>query len=169
MPALNHPQTLINVGSRSAEVDVALAPLIEALWQLGIDTEFSCQGSRFPDRPPDDPSDWGQILFPDIDDLRRFLDLFGDSGLSTSRFHLSKRGDEDPHRPTTRWLTRVLVEPAGKLGTDTFRDSDAEQARDAVQFRADIRFPSSHIAAMTRIVISVATATTPPPFALGTA
>jgi len=57
----------------------------------------------------------------------------------------------------------------GSRDPETFRSSDEAQVQDAVQFRAEIRFPSSHIAAMTRIVVSVAAATTPPPVALETA
>jgi hypothetical protein len=41
-----HPQTTIRHEWREAEVDVEIAPLILALWRLGLDTVNSCQNNH---------------------------------------------------------------------------------------------------------------------------
>lgn len=146
MSPRKHEQVVIEVDGRSAEVDVELAPLIDALWRLGIDTQYSCAGVT---HPTTGEVDWAQILFPDVADLRSFLDLFGLTELSTARFHISKRAASDP---IVRWMTRILVEPAGSYGTDVFGPTDDARANDHVQMRAEVRFPSSHIPLMTTIV-----------------
>lgn len=152
MPVLNHPQQLVTVKGRSAEVDVGLAPLIETLWRLGIGTQFSCQGNRRPDIPPTDASNWGQILFSDVEDLRRFMNLFGGTALSPRRFHISKLAPTDDQCAAMRWTSRIMVEPAGSIGTDAHLVDSAALCADHVQIRAEVRFPSSDLAAMTRIV-----------------
>lgn len=38
-----HPATVVSLGGRSAEVDLALAVLVLELWRAGIDTIHSCQ------------------------------------------------------------------------------------------------------------------------------
>lgn len=136
-----HPQRRITVGDRTAEVDAALAPLIEALWRLGIDTAFSCEGStsQGPDLPPRDEP-WGYIRFPDVADFRRFLDLFIDTELAERRFH----SDRHHRRSTT---------PSWELAIHVHRNSEfAEHDDGSVLLPARVGFPSSDIEAMTRIV-----------------
>lgn len=67
----NHPQVLVD----GVEVDERLAPLLHAMWTLGLDTQFSCQGD--PDRyVPNHPGSWdasAQIFFADIDQAIKFV------------------------------------------------------------------------------------------------
>lgn len=61
----DHEQTLISHGELEAEVDAELAEMILALWQLGVTTEYSCQGGR-------GPEDKSYILFATPEDATRF-------------------------------------------------------------------------------------------------
>ncbi|ORW33268.1 hypothetical protein AWB91_09075 [Mycobacterium paraense] len=52
------------VRAARALVDVGLAPLLEAVWQAGIETSYSCEGGADLD---------GYIAFPSVDDGVRFM------------------------------------------------------------------------------------------------
>lgn len=41
---MGHATSVVNVGRRTARIDLLLVPLIEALWRAGIGTFSSCQG-----------------------------------------------------------------------------------------------------------------------------
>ncbi|WP_156401750.1 hypothetical protein [Agromyces sp. Soil535] len=66
-----HPQ----VELYGIEVDEGLAPLLDVLWRLGLDTQYSCQGH--PDHYlPNHPSSWEaatQIFFTDVDQALKFV------------------------------------------------------------------------------------------------
>ena len=137
-----HASTTVSVGSRTADVDTELAPLIEALWRLGIDTTHSCQGTtgQGPDLPPRDEP-WGYIRFPDVEDFRRFLELFSHTELSTRRF----RSDPGNRRATSlTWERSVFINRSGA--------GDTVDETDGVRLVSIVRFPSSDIEAMSRIV-----------------
>ena len=88
---------MVTVGDRSAEIDLELVDLIEALWMLGIDTSFSCQGQFGPPHAPL-PEPWGYIMFPDVEDLRAFLVCFDNTPLSSRRF--AQRHEWNPEAET---------------------------------------------------------------------
>lgn len=129
-----------------AEVDTGLARLIESLWAIGIRTSYSCEGSceRGPDLPARDEP-WGYIQFPDVEDFRRFLDLFATTELSTRRFNT-----DVGHRRTTTptWERVVFVKRGGTRDTDT--------TDDLVSLVGRVGFPTTDIESMTRIAIGIA-------------
>lgn len=47
-----------------ADIDVAIIPVVSALWDLGIHTSFSCQG---------DPGRDASVLFPSSEEVDRFI------------------------------------------------------------------------------------------------
>jgi len=61
-----HPTVTVEVGDRCEEIDVEIAPLIELLWWMDIETMMSCQET--------DPG-MAWIEFDSVDDLLRFLNL----------------------------------------------------------------------------------------------
>lgn len=85
-----HPVREVRVGKRSADIDEMLAPLIEALWRLGIETLTCCQdaGESNADWVETLPhmdayvqarKGWAFIDFP-IDDGLRFLTAVAQAG-----------------------------------------------------------------------------------------
>jgi hypothetical protein len=66
----NHPQVL----TRGIEVDEHMAPLLNALWDLGLDTQFSCQGDERYFIPHEAllQQSRSQIVFADFDDACKF-------------------------------------------------------------------------------------------------
>lgn len=42
-PRRAHPTTQLSVAGQSAEIDVGIAPLVEALWTMGVRTDTCCQ------------------------------------------------------------------------------------------------------------------------------
>lgn len=63
-----HPTVRVTVGDREADIDEAMAPLVEGLWKLGIETQSSCQGS---------PGRRGHLTFPDPGYAAQFLNVVG--------------------------------------------------------------------------------------------
>jgi hypothetical protein len=59
-----HAKVLVRVGAVQQEIDEAVAPLVEELWQAGIDTWRTCQ---------EDEPGLALIDFPGEDNLLRFL------------------------------------------------------------------------------------------------
>lgn len=82
-----HPQTELE----GIEVDVLMAPLLRAMWSLGLDTQYSCQGD--PDRYfPHDPlfnQSRTQIVFADFDQACKFakktMELLGSAAYTEGR------------------------------------------------------------------------------------
>jgi len=60
-----HPTVTVEVGDRCADIDILIAPLIEAMWKAGINTMMSCQEAE-------PGTVW--IEFDGLTDLRNFLD-----------------------------------------------------------------------------------------------
>jgi hypothetical protein len=77
-PTDRHVQVAIQVGHRRGEVDERIAPLIEAVWRLGLDTMGSCE-----DRPQDYPRFPGMayIWFPRLKDAKRFEEVLKNAGI----------------------------------------------------------------------------------------
>lgn len=136
-----HAQRLVTFGERSAEVDAGLAPLISALWRLGIDTTFSCEGTtaQGPDLAPREEP-WGYISFRTAEDLRQFLDLFAHTELAERRF----RSDRNHRRATS---------PIWEIAITVHRFAEDETLDDGtVRLPSRVGFPSRDIESMTRIV-----------------
>lgn len=148
MGARKHEAKVVTVGDRSAEIDLELVDLIEALWSMGIDTLFSCQGSFGPAHDPK-PEPWGYILFPDVEDLRAFLVCFDDTELSGRRFAQHHEwnpatGTRTPVGPP-RWEIGATVKPPED-------DEVLEPGTPEFRFRGRIGFLQTDIVEMTRIV-----------------
>jgi len=144
----SHEARVVTVGERSAEIDLELVDLIKALWTLGIDTLFSCQGQYGPAHDPQ-PEPWGYILFPDIEDLRAFLECFDGTVLSGRRFEQRHEwnpatGTRTPVGPP-RWKIGATVRPPED---DEVLEPDAPE----FHFRGRIGFLQADIREMTRIV-----------------
>jgi len=85
-----HPVRRVTVGDQSAEIDEELAPIIEAIWRLGLRTWTSCQNqgesnADWPDLLPHlapivaGQLGWSYIDFP-IDDGLTFLTALAQAG-----------------------------------------------------------------------------------------
>ena len=61
-----HEAVIVKVGDRREEIDVMLAPLIEAIWRAGIATMMSCQETE---------PGIAWVAFDTIDDLKLFRDM----------------------------------------------------------------------------------------------
>jgi len=143
-----HEMRVVAVGDRSAEIDLELVELIEALWTLGIDTLFSCQGQYGPAHAPR-PDPWGYILFTDVEDLRAFLICFDHTPLSSRRF--AQRHEWNPEAGT-----RTPVGPPSWELRGTVSPPDIDEALEigepGFRLRGLARFPQADLAEMTRIV-----------------
>lgn len=120
------------VGEWSAEVDERLAPLIEALWTLGIRTIHSCQSSLRQLNMMRTPTEMFYVMFPDTEDLRRMLTLFVDTPY-------------DPRRLQTTWHFTLFTrhEPPGTEPSDP-----------VVGLHPSVYLASEHLAAVTAIARS---------------
>jgi hypothetical protein len=85
-----HPVRRVTVGDRSADIDEELAPIIEAIWRIGLRTWTSCQdqgesnvdwADKLPHMAPIVAAQlgWSYIDFP-IDDGLAFLTALAQSG-----------------------------------------------------------------------------------------
>ena len=90
------------MGEWRADVDERLAPLIEALWTLGIRTIYSCQSAFLKMNLMRERREMFYVMFPDTEDLRRMLSLFVDTPY-------------DPRRLQTTWHFGLFTrfEPPG--------------------------------------------------------
>lgn len=155
MGTRTHEAKVVTVGDRSAEIDLEMVEVIEALWSMDIDTLFSCQGSCGPAHDPR-PEPWGYILFPDVEGLRSFLLCFDGTPLSSRRF--AQRHEWNPAAGTRTpvgppsWELRGMVKPP---------DEDHEMLEPgAPGFRLQglARFPQADLPEITRIVCARARA-----------
>ena len=117
MATEQHQMRRVQLGDRSARVDLVLADLIELCWKAGISTDFSCQDSRPEGSPRRDL--WSYISFSDADDLRALLDAF--DGTPLAKLRCTTRFDTDPASLTisaraATWEAAVYVRP-GPAGT----------------------------------------------------
>lgn len=148
MAVRRHETRVVTVGDRSAEIDLELVELIEALWRMGIDTQFSCQGQFGPAHDPR-PDPWGYIMFPDVEDLRAFLRCFDDTALSSRRFPQRHEwnpevGARTPVGPPS-WKIGATVKPPED-------DQVLEPGAPEFRFRGRIGFLQADIEEMTKIV-----------------
>lgn len=65
-PNSKHTTVIVQVADSKAEIDEALAPLIQELWRAGITTTMSCQELE---------PEVAWIEFPSIEELFRFLNV----------------------------------------------------------------------------------------------
>ena len=123
-----HQQVTVRVAHCSAEIDEGVAPLIEALWQLGIRTVHSCQSITRTFNLMREPDERFYVMFDEVDDLRRMLGLFVDTPL-------------DPRRLITTWQFALFV-----------RGDDTQVAElPEVGLRPVVYVPVRHLAAITSI------------------
>jgi hypothetical protein len=79
-----HETVRVSVGDLSADVDVGLAGIIEALWRLGVPTRACCE-DEFSQRTQSG-SGRAYIAFDTSAEMTSFLELFEDSPLSEHRW-----------------------------------------------------------------------------------
>ena len=88
-----HPQVELEIDGRIEFVDEELAPLIAALWRLGVSTAYSCQDATPPARLVERDGErqgYVQIVFPDAEELRKLLSLLPESDLLHSAFQFPR-------------------------------------------------------------------------------
>ena len=161
-----HPTVRVDFGTRSAAIDVAMAPLVLQLWRLGIDTLACCQRR-------DDGNAY--ILFPTVAHARAFLcaalRFDGSARRSIARLHGTRslywRALDYVTHERGRWtfelqpLDRGLCEP--ELFTLENNRRAARRKRPHagvvdVDFRLTVRFPAEDIPALCRNVTRFAEA-----------
>ena len=110
-----HPVRRVTVGDQSADIDEELAPIIEAIWRLGLRTWTSCQNqgesnADWPDLLPHmapivaGQLGWSYIDFP-IDDGLTLLTTTARRSCGDSR-HTRLATLSPPHLSTGQaWLT----------------------------------------------------------------
>lgn len=107
-----HPTRPVAVGDLRADVDVEIAPLVEAVWRLGLRTLSSCQDDAW-GRPR---GGFVRLVFATFDDGAAFLDAAGRGEvlavgaplLAAARRALSGGGDD---RPAVREAHVLVTEP----------------------------------------------------------
>ena len=91
---LDHKQVRVKYRGKFIKVDEGIAPLLKAIWKLGIETTLSCQENR-------DGIAW--IEFATAEDAKAFIDI------------VSHRHDSDPHslynRIAGEWCDDDAKEP----------------------------------------------------------
>lgn len=124
-----HPQVSVQVGELLADVDEAIAPLIEALWRLGIRTVHSCQSITRTFNLMREADERFYVMFEEIDDLRRMLGLYTGTPL-------------DPRHLRTTWQLALFTRLDDTTGPAESRD---------VGLRPVVYVPVRHLEAVTSI------------------
>ncbi len=99
----DHPTRDATYKGVTVQLDLGIADLIEALWRLGINTEYSCEGSSAPGAA----AHVAYIAFPWVRDANPFLGLIEMLAPELGVAKLKKW-----HPPTTRlrgwnWIPRA--------------------------------------------------------------
>ena len=163
MPSNLHPVRRVTVGDRTAEIDEDLAPIIEAIWRLGLDTWTCCQNQgesnadwteTLPHMAPIVAAqvDWSYIDFP-LDDGLQFLTAVAQAGPRDAFYlrmvHWAAPDSWDVSaRPMDRALfdTTVESEFGLRLLLVRFPNYDrAEILRRLTAYRAGERVPPGHV------------------------
>ena len=112
-----HPQTEIY----GIEVDVEMAPLLEALWRLALDTQFSCQGDPNRYLPHQAyTGEWAsQIVFGDFEHALKFVrkttELLGHAAFLEGGFAITPMDPTDETlRAEVRFSPKLLPEVTSK-------------------------------------------------------
>jgi hypothetical protein len=147
--AIHQPEHL-TVGSQSACIDVAIVPLVRWVWELGLETRFSCQ----------DNSRYFDVSFFDAADLETaylgLLDLMegGDPCLRHRAVGLESAPDDDSsttttwhtHPADTCWDFQIWPRVRISINVPTAKDGHPEGN---LNFR--IKFPVAGLAAVTAL------------------
>ena len=140
-----HDTVVVTVGDRSAEIDVELAPIIESLWRLGIDTRACCQ-DQTADLKRRFKNPRGYILFEATDDLRRFLELLDGTAIAEHRWQnfdwSDGVGSPLVEIPPIGWSYAINVRRPGPF-------------RDGIEIGASVKFPVGDIPLMESVLLSL--------------
>jgi hypothetical protein len=140
-PHLDHKQVLIRHGDTETEVEEELAPLIQALWNAGIDTALSCQ-ENLPGIA------W--IMFPTFMDAEMFLTLVAQypelgsaENRDPERFCQTLYARVKRHGSGDNWVYRAHID-------DLARDFEPEDAPEHSKpsdmcFSLSVQFPRSDL------------------------
>lgn len=105
-----HPQSEID----GIEVDHLMAPLLRALWDLGLETQFSCQGDadHYTAHEPLLNFNRSQIVFADYDQackfVRKTMELMDSAAYSEGGIELTSQR-------WTRWMAPLFARQYGSL------------------------------------------------------
>ena len=137
-----HPQVCL----RGVQVDEAMAPLLEMLWNNGLGTDFSCQGDTWTSRARATPEaglrdeNSAMVVFRYIDDAYSFLTT------TVRRVGLQAVGLQEgfslsPMRPHTTLVAQICGQKE-RLDLDLRQGNDGPFS-DHARLRAVVRFPRS--------------------------
>ena len=144
-----HLQTLVEVNDLRAEIDTALAPLIEAIWQLGIRTEYCCEDQGWVPENAESKCNWSYVIFSSVEDFQRFLNLFADSELSGRRFLQPPSRAKREEHARLRWRHHLMVEPDSAKYRCSFNDAPLG-SQHLVHFRVRMMLPTDDITAVVQ-------------------
>ena len=133
-----HPQVLLD----GVEVDAGMASLLDALWGLGIETQFSCQGDpdRYIRHQATSSVHDAHIVFADLDVAIRFMwrtiDLLGYVPFKDGWMELTPMqayGVESPVRGRVGWppvlhdeITRLWIDHSRSVLSEPVNTSERE-------------------------------------------
>lgn len=133
-----HPQVLLD----GVEVDVEMASLLEVLWRLGLETQFSCQGDpeRYIRHQATSSVHDAHIVFADlgvaIRFMRRTIDLLGYVPFKDGWMELTPMqayGGEGPVRGRVGWppvlhdeIRRLWIDHSRRVLSDPVKGSERE-------------------------------------------
>jgi hypothetical protein len=139
-----HPTTrLITPQGEHVDIDIEIAPIIEALWRLGIPTVQCCQG-------PWDDYGYGFIEFPSAAAVEAFLDAL--------RLEPTKDADSLYQRVGDGYLSDVYPDRwrIWRYDVQPWPDHDVTPAR--FECAITVSFPPSDLPELTRRLLDVAPA-----------
>jgi hypothetical protein len=103
---LYHPTTRVSYGGHQIKVDIGMAPLLQAMWARGYQTQFSCEGGEDPNGP-DQPA---HIIFTDEAGGHRFLHDCATGIYTPPRDYYDSAGMD------IQEIQMVLINPIGCMG-----------------------------------------------------
>ena len=123
-----HKTVVVEVGDYREEIDEGIAPLITAIWQAGIDTSMSCQGTA---------SGMAWIEFHSVDELASFLNIVADYEPGVDTLY---------NRINYQWTGEMSASPwEYQLNPMDINELESYEGATDIMFTVGVRFPTSDI------------------------
>jgi hypothetical protein len=145
---MDHETVLVTVGNESANIDKNIAPLIEGLWKLNIDTLLSCENNN--------GKVW--IDFTSVYDAENFLNIVAkySEGLN-SMYNRIRNEWSDPNNPTKNiWEYDPHIMDLGvhqEITKDDFVD-ETFSGKHEFHFTMSVRFPQKDLKSVTNRILN---------------
>lgn len=143
-----HKAVRVRVGKMSANIDVAIAPLIRALWQSEIETNMSCQCDG-----------WGRvwIQFPTQADTVAFLDAVGHFEPGRNSLYTRMGQEWRADDPDSEWVYDLHpLDWAYRSDLAKTPDSMAHEGEPNFDFTYSVRFPPTDLQTVTARMLAYA-------------